>query len=179
LTDVVSCCQTLTGVLTDNMSHGDAYQFVRAGRNLERIDMTSRTLDAAVALLMSGREELAPLDNTLWVAVLRSVSGYQMYRQHVRRRVIGDAVVRYLTLDEALPRSMRFCLNTLDDTFAGLPRGERLATALSPLRARLDGLKPDVLDAAELRALMDAIQIDIASAHGAIAACWFQHGRYS
>ena len=34
-----------------------------------------------------GRDDLARFDNTLWMAVLQSLSAYQMYRQKVRRRI--------------------------------------------------------------------------------------------
>jgi uncharacterized alpha-E superfamily protein len=45
--------------------------------------MTTRIIDVAAATLLIGREDLARFDNTLWMAVLQSLSAYQMYRQQV------------------------------------------------------------------------------------------------
>ncbi len=86
------------------MSHGPAYQFVRLGRSLERADMTSRMIDVAASIMMTGREELEHYGNTIWRAVLRALSAYQMYRQYVRRRVTGEDVVGFLLLDRDFPR---------------------------------------------------------------------------
>ena len=81
------------------MSHGPAYQFVRLGRSLERADMTSRMIDVAAAIMMTGREGLEHHDTTIWRAVLRSLSAYQMYRQYVRRRITAVDVLRFLLHD--------------------------------------------------------------------------------
>ena len=92
---VVERCQQISGLLADTMSHDAAYQFFRLGRGIERADMTTRIIDVAAAMLL-GRENLARFDNTLWMAVLQSLSAYQMYRQKVRRRIYGPDVIAYL-----------------------------------------------------------------------------------
>ena len=81
LLDIVKGCHQVCGILDSTMSHNNAYQFVRIGRNLERADMTSRMIDVAASILLVGREELVAFEDALWGATLRSLSAYQMYRQ--------------------------------------------------------------------------------------------------
>ena len=104
---VVERCQQISGLLADTMSHDAAYQFFRLGRGIERADMTTRIIDVAAAMLL-GREQLARFDNTLWMAVLQSLSAYQMYRQKVRRRIDGPDVIAYLLKDTQFPRAIAF-----------------------------------------------------------------------
>ncbi len=96
LSTLVERVQMIAGLLAGTMSHGPAYQYMRLGRNLERADMTTRVIDVAAAVLLSDRPELSRFDNTLWMAVLRCLSGYQAYRQYVRRRVNRNDVIRFL-----------------------------------------------------------------------------------
>ena len=108
------------------MSHDSGYQFFRVGRGIERADMTTRIIDVAAATLLN-REDLARFDNTLWMAVLQSLSAYQMYRQKVRRRIHGPDVIAYLLKDEQFPRAIAFSLRELGAALAMLPRNARAA----------------------------------------------------
>lgn len=173
MAEIVERVQGLTGLLDGTMSHGDAYQFVRLGRNLERGDMTTRIIDVAAALLMVRRDELAELDNTLWMAVLRCASGYQMYRQHVRRRIVATDVIGFLLKDEDFPRSVRHCLAEAGRSLARLPRAEAVLPRVRRTVARLDGLAPVALDEAGVHALIDELQVEIAAVSEAVAAHWF------
>ena len=174
LTGVVERSQQITGMLSGTMSHGPAYQFVRMGRYLERADMTSRVIEAAAGLLLSGREELANYDNTLWMAVLRCLSGYQMYRQYVRRRINSEDVIGFLVKDMAFPRSLSHCVRELEAASSELPNAAEPRREAAQLGRRLGGLKPGRLEIAELHALLDELQLQFAGLHEAIAMTWFR-----
>ena len=75
---IVGGVQQLRGLMADTMSHGEAYQFIRLGRNIERADMGTRIIDSAATMLLAGREELQRFDNPLWMGVRKSLSVYQM-----------------------------------------------------------------------------------------------------
>lgn len=174
LAGIVGECQKFSGLIAGTMSHGDAYRFVQAGVNLERADMTSRMLDAAIALLLSNREELEAYDNTLWMAVLRSVSGYQMYRQSVRRRVTGKDVVRFLFADPEFPRSVEFCIDRVGEIVARLPRNSPVVKAVEALSVQLGQRDFDRMSRAQLHEFIDRLQRDVGRVHDAITANWFQ-----
>ena len=133
---VVERCQQISGLLADTMSHDAAYQFFRLGRGIERADMTTRIIDVAAAMLL-GREDLARFDNTLWMAVLQSLSAYQMYRQKVRRRIYGPDVIAYLLKDTQFPRAIAFSLREIGAALAMLPRSGEPIKKLGDLRRML------------------------------------------
>jgi uncharacterized alpha-E superfamily protein len=174
---LVGQVQQITGLLTGTMSHGSAYQFLRIGRYLERAEMTTRIVDVAAALLMTGREDLAAYENTLWMSVLRSLSAYQMYRQHVRRRVHSTDVLRYLFQDDEFPRAVTYCVAELQAACEKLPRSTAPAALSASVRRDLQKARLERLDLAEIHALVDSLQLRFAELHAVITATWFQPDR--
>ena len=173
LLNVTRMCQEIRGLLADGMTHGDAYQFLRLGRSIERADMTTRVIDVAVASLMSGRSDLEPFQNSLWIAVLRSLSGYQMYRQQVRHRVVGRDVIAFLLLDLQFPRAVGYCLAELDFSLRSLPRYEAALRGVLRLQRIIGESDLQGASAPELHDFIDAIQRDLAGINQQIALTWF------
>ena len=171
LSDIVAQCQQIAGLLQGTMSHGPAYQFVRIGRFIERADMTTRVVDVAAALLLTGKEELAEFDTTLWAPVL---SGYQMYRQYVRRRVESADVLRYLLKDREFPRAIRYCSDELQGAFAQLPHPDQAVRAAAQLGAEMDRVRPGRMSIDEVRELVDQLQAQLAGLHDTVATTWFR-----
>lgn len=176
LTGVVEGCQQMNGLLSGTMSHSVAYQFMRAGRHLERADMTTRTLDTAAAMLMSDRHALGPLQTSLWASVLRSVSGYQMYRQFVRRRILAPDVIGFLFEDPLFPRSVMHCIDQVAGTVEVLPRNAAVMASIDSLRNRLRNVNTASLSSSGLHELIDRLQQDIGNVHDAISGNWFDIG---
>jgi uncharacterized alpha-E superfamily protein len=170
--DIVSRCHTITGIMEGTLSHGPAYQFVCMGRSLERSDMTTRLIDVAAAIMMTGREELRLHNNGVWRAILRALSAYQMYRQYVRRRIEGPDVVAFLLLDRQFPRSVMHCVEVLDTAAAALPRGEVARREVSELRESLKKIEPDALDYEKVHRYVDELQLQFAGLHDAIFETW-------
>jgi uncharacterized alpha-E superfamily protein len=170
---VVEGCQQINGLLHDTMSHDSGYQFFRIGRGLERADMTTRIIDVAAALLL-GREDLARFDNALWMAVLQSLSAYQMYRQKVRRRIDGTDVIAYLLKDDQFPRAFSFSLRELGSSLAVLPRNAEPHKSLGGLRRMLAQLEVAGLDIATLHQWIDDAQRELGELHALIHRTWFE-----
>ena len=99
-----------TGLTMDTMNHGEAWNFAQLGRLIERADKTSRMLDVKYFLLLPKAEYIGtPYDNIQWAAVLRSVSGHEMYRKRYHR-ITPSNVSEFLVFDDCFPRAIRFCL---------------------------------------------------------------------
>jgi uncharacterized alpha-E superfamily protein len=174
LTQVITRCQTISGLLAGTMSQGPAYQFIRVGRNLERADMSSRLIDVAASILLSGREDLRRFDNTLWMTILRSSSAYQMYRQYVRRRVHGPDVINFLLTDPNFPRTVAYCLSEVDVALRELPRPEAALEALAGVTRLLVGVDMQDFGPDAIHELIDRIQIEIGVVHVAIKKTWLR-----
>jgi uncharacterized alpha-E superfamily protein len=170
---VVFRCQQLTGLLAGTMSQDAAYGFVRIGGNLERADMTTRVVDSAVFVLMPRKEAPGEYDSILWVNVLKSLSAYQMYRQHVRNRVVADEVVRFLLTDLFFPRSVAHTLSQSEACIATLPRNAAPLASLARVRARIDDADIGRASLDDLHRLIDEVQSDLADVSEQIQATWF------
>lgn len=176
LNRVIRSCQTVTGLIEGCLSHTQARTFLMLGRHLERADMTTRIIDVRSAnLLPRSAEELTPFENLQWMSVLKSIGGYQMYRQQVRLRIRGPDVLRFLLQDPAFPRAVACCLQRLGRALLQLPHH---GVALAEVQTCLHHLQQaDIaLLAAEpdhLHAFVDEIQLDFIELHEAIRQTWF------
>ncbi len=172
LTEVIQRCQQLTGLLAGTMSHDEAYDFVRIGRNLERADMTTRVVDIGAMSLQHAAEPGNP-DVHIWNSMLRALNAYQMYRKDVQHGVNCADVVSYLLLNRYLPRSVAHCINVLEECIGNLPRSQDTLKPVRELNRRLDRIKPEKLCAGTLHTEVDRLQIGISVIHDRIGKTWF------
>ena len=170
---VVERCQQIGCMLADTMSHDAAYQFFRLGRGMERADMTTRIIDVAAAMLV-GRESLARFDNSLWMAVLQSLSAYQMYRQKVRRRIHGPDVIAYLLRDTQFPRAIAFSFREVGAALAMLPRSGEPIKKLGDLRRMLVMRGLEDLSVAGLHQWIDNAEVRLGELHQLVETTWFR-----
>ncbi|MCG6872058.1 MAG: alpha-E domain-containing protein [Gammaproteobacteria bacterium] len=173
LSEVVQRCQQITGLLSGTMNHGDGYQFLRIGRNLERADMTSRILDVGSAHVLGGKVEQAPYEYILWMSVLKSLSAYQMYRQHVRRRVRATQVLAFLLKAVEFPRSIAHTLEEVRASLMRLPNPAPALKAMADVESRLEQADTDELRGERLRQFIDELQQDLARIHTQCDRIWF------
>ncbi len=105
--------QLLHGVGDATMSHGEAWEFCRLGRYLERGSQTARILDVKYHVLLPRVEDVgSPIDHAYWTAILMSCSGYEPFHKTPRAGGLdaGLAVVEFLVYDPLFPRSVARCL---------------------------------------------------------------------
>ena len=179
LADVINRVLLIYSVLTSNMSRDVGFQFLRIGTNLEQADMTTRILDVRSTRLgrdASGGPDLTPFENIVWMSVLRSLTGYQMYRKHMRARVNGPGVLRFLLQNREFPRSVMFCLSLVHSTLPLLPDSRRIERALERTRGLMRDANIDALLNTDLGVprLMDEIQIGLGELHEAFSAAYFR-----
>ena len=180
LEEIISNCHEISGLMAGSMSRGEAYSFVRLGRSLERADMATRIIDVGSGNLLPDlsasdkpSEANEPYENTLWMNILRSLTAYQMYRQHVKHRVNAEDVVRFLLQDEDFPRAATHVLTTITKVLKHLPNNAKTAKQVEKtLRIVQRGNISKLLDAG-LFLYLDDLQIEIAKIHSNIADTWF------
>ena len=174
LEEVIRQCQTLTGILSGTMNHDSGYLFVRIGRYLERADMTSRIVDIRSAnLLPDATTAHATFENLQWMSVLRSLSGYQMYRRAMQLRVQRTEVLRFLFQSDVFPRSLSFCINAVNDAVEFLPNHDKTQLVVHRVKRQLDHAQIDQLKQAELQAFNDQLQIGFAQVHDELRSTYF------
>jgi uncharacterized alpha-E superfamily protein len=104
------------GVTIGTMLKDEAFYFIRLGTFLERADNTARILDVkfhgAEKNPLSDKEsgEQDQLDFYYWAAILRSVSGFEIYRKVYRDVITPERVAELLMLRADMPRSLLACV---------------------------------------------------------------------
>jgi uncharacterized alpha-E superfamily protein len=157
-------CHMFEGITDSTMSYNEAWHFLRLGRQLERADKTSRILDVKYFMLLPSADAVGtPYDDIHWSAVLKSVSGFEMYRKKYGRIVPRD-IVEFLVLDREFPRAIRHCLREADEslhTITGTPMGScecPSECSLAPLRAELDYISVSKIVKEGLHEYLDDLQ---------------------
>lgn len=181
LQQIIAYCQQITGVLAGAMSHNNAYTFIRAGRNIERTDMTTRIVNVGSVSLVANLESVRaggeplcdPYGDIIWMNVLRSLSAYQMYRQHVLDRISGADVVTFLLQDTQLPRSISHCLSRLEFCLQRLPDNDKVLSQVARAQAQVANADVDVLLQGSLFKFIEELQMKIAEIHAQIVETWF------
>lgn len=124
--DVKNASHLFDGVTMTTMSHGEGWYFYLLGRLLERADKTSRILDVKYFILLPSVTDVGTsVDDIQWAAVLRSASGFEMYRKRYPE-ISPDLVVEFLLLDRQFPRSVQYCVINADESLhaiSGTPIG--------------------------------------------------------
>ncbi len=104
------------GVTLGSMLQDESFHFLRLGTFLERADNTARLLDVKFHAVESDfygvdSERDQEYDFYHWSAVLRSVSGFEVYRKVYRDVIKPERVAELLMLREDMPRSLHHCMS--------------------------------------------------------------------
>lgn len=106
------------GVTVGTMLMDEALHFIRIGTFLERADNTARLLDVKYHALTGGEffgagnvKESQEVDFYHWSAILRSVSGFEIYRKVYRNVIRPEKVAELLILRPDMPRSLAASMN--------------------------------------------------------------------
>jgi uncharacterized alpha-E superfamily protein len=111
------------GVTVGTMLQDEAFHFLRLGTFLERADNTARLVDVKFHSFQGDflgipNEEDQEYDFYHWSAILRSVSGFEVYRKVYRDVIKPERVAELLILRADMPRSLLGCLNEVMHTLA-------------------------------------------------------------
>ena len=161
---VIQSCYQFIGLFYTTMNRGEAWHFGRIGMLLERADKTSRILDVKYFILLPDPTWVGTAyDNTQWAALLKAVSGLEMYRK-IYRRIGPRDVAEFLIFDRGFPRSILHCVHYSEDSLkvlSGTPRDVALNAAQRSLfRLRTDLETGSVTEVMEggLHGYLDGLQ---------------------
>lgn len=106
------------GVTVGTMLQDEAFHFLRIGSFIERADNTARMLDVKFHGVKSeffgpraSEAEDHEYDFYHWSAILRSVSGFEVYRKAYRNIIQPEKVAELLILRADMPRSLAACID--------------------------------------------------------------------
>jgi uncharacterized alpha-E superfamily protein len=167
------------GITDGTLTHGEGWQFARLGRKLERADKTSRLLDVKYFLLLPKFDDVGtPTDDLQWSAVLRSLSGFEMYRKR-HGQIFPERVVGFLILDRLFPRAIMHCIDSANEALHAIS-GSPEDTFWNPAEKRLGQLRSELayctvseVLSTGLHEFLDSLQVKINDTGAAISETFF------
>jgi uncharacterized alpha-E superfamily protein len=160
------------GVTDATMDHGEGWQYLQAGRYLERAGATAKLLDQFLS--DAAGEVGAPLDQAEWVALLRSCSAREAYYRQYTADVRPERVAGFLLLNAEFPRSVRFAAGRVEAALLDMARwsgrraGGRAERLAGRLHASLDYGQLDEILRDGAHAYLTGISAQCAEIHGAL-----------
>ncbi|ASM75998.1 hypothetical protein VITFI_CDS0219 [Vitreoscilla filiformis] len=149
------------GVTVGTMLQDEAFNFIRIGSFLERGDNTARLLDVKFHAVESdfygaATERDAEYDFYHWSAILRSVSGFEVYRKVYRNVIQPEKVAELLILRQDMPRSLAHCVSKVHSNLKMVANDQSVDTLrrAGRLRADLDYARIDEILSTGLHAFL-------------------------
>ena len=131
----------LLGLIYATFVHDEGWQFMQAGKFIERADKITRIIDVRHSTFP---EKGAPVNVTQrdaldWSAVLRSCSAWDAYKAAYGAEVRPEWAVEFLLFSAEFPRSVRFCIEKFDDALRAISgvRDRRFSNEAEKLSGRL------------------------------------------
>lgn len=167
------------GLTEATFTHAQGYKFIQAGKYLERADQTSRIIDIKYNMLLPEGDSVGgTVDTAQWMAVLRACSAFEAYHHRYVDEVQPGNVAEFLILSPHFPRSVRFCVSTLDYHMRSISstaesQFSNPAEQLSGrLRSEMIYTSIDEIITEGLHEYIDRIQRSLIDIHNAILDCY-------
>jgi uncharacterized alpha-E superfamily protein len=173
------------GTVRATSLYDEGMQWLWTGAYLERSDMITRLVDSKYHLLMNRVEEIGgPIDRFQWMALLRSVSGWEAYLRLHPAGVDPSSVVEFLMLNPIFPRSLRTSIDSLQRALSEATAGAAVQLrnhpmrSVSELQSRLQFESAETLIGAGLHEYVANIQLVLAYINASVSDCffWADHG---
>jgi uncharacterized alpha-E superfamily protein len=160
------------GVTVGTMLQDEAFHFIRIGSFLERADNTARLLDVKFYRQEQTQgDDDAARDFYYWSAVLRSVSGFEIYRKVYSNVIQPDKVAELLILRPDMPRSLSHCVTRMLANLKRVANGHSAETLrrAGRLEAGLAFGRIDEILAEGLHPFLDGFLAEVADLGSAIS----------
>jgi uncharacterized alpha-E superfamily protein len=139
---VIAGIHLFQGLTDATMGHAEGWQYLQAGRFIERASATAGLIDAFLA--DGATQADGRLESIDWVALLRSCAALEAYCRHYTADVRPERVAEFLLLSADFPRSVRFAAARVESALLALARasgrgaGGRADRLVGRLHASLD-----------------------------------------
>lgn len=170
------------GITDCTLSRNEGWEFVQAGKYLERSDNTVRLVDVKFHTL---RRQVGltygSVDVIQWMAVLKSCCALEAFRRVYHSKIEPDTILHFLMLDRDFPRSVYFSIAAIEEALwriSGSTRHKPLNKAdqeVDSLVSELSNASVDDFYGRGLRDYMSQIKRKLAHLGGQIHETYFAY----
>ena len=161
------------GITDSTMTHGEGWQFIQAGRFLERIPAVSSLVGEYFRWLGAPHEE-GDSEHLEWIGLLRSCTAFEAYCKAYTADLKPDRIAEFLVLNASFPHSIRFSAAALDRAVKEIGaevasrRASRVERVSGRLHATLSFGQVDEIMASGLDAYLETVLRQSAQVHSAL-----------
>jgi uncharacterized alpha-E superfamily protein len=159
------------GITDSGMTHGEGWQFIQAGRALERASALSTLLDVHFLEFYGKGAEPEPLE---WIGLLRSCTAFEAYCKAYTADLRPERIAEFLMLSPSFPHSIRFSADALEIALKQIGaevssrRSARVERIAGRMQATLAFGQIDEIMSSGLHAYLETVLRQCAQAHGAL-----------
>jgi uncharacterized alpha-E superfamily protein len=118
------------GVTDTTMSHGQGWQFIRAGRYMERSSSLATLLELYYRQHSTTREAVIDARQYVeWVGLLRCCTAFESFCTVYTADLTPGRILEFLLLNPLFPHSLRYSVNCLVDALTGIQNEGRRASS--------------------------------------------------
>ncbi|NND81857.1 MAG: alpha-E domain-containing protein [Gammaproteobacteria bacterium] len=115
---------TVRGAFSNTQLHQDGADFFNLGYFVERAGNTARMLDIKYHVLLPTIETVGgAVDNYQWTTLLRAFSSHRAFHWAYGGDYSPDKIAHFLILNQACPRSLKYCLGQTNQHLDRLSQG--------------------------------------------------------
>ena len=162
------------GITDSTMTHGEGWQFIQAGRFLERAVCVSMLVSVHFRAFPQSDHREAERSYLEWIGLLRSCTAFEAYCKAYTAEIKPDRIAEFLVLHPSFPHSIRFSAEALEAAIqeigheVGSRRSSPLERISGRLRATLGFGQIDEIMAGGLDTYLDGIRRQCGQVHGAM-----------
>ncbi len=162
------------GITDSTMTHGEGWQFIQAGRFLERAVAVSTLVGAHFREFHQPEQAGAERVYLEWIGLLRSCTAFEAYCKAYTAGVTAERVAEFLVLHPTFPHSIRFSAEALETAIkeigreAGSRRAARVERIAGRLRATLGFGQIDEIMAGGLQTYLPEVLRQCGQVHSAL-----------
>lgn len=164
------------GITDSTMRHGEGWQFIQAGRYLERACALSNLVDVHFAEFIADHYEnsVDASDHLEWVGLLKSCTAFEAYCKVYTADARPDRIAEFLILNSSFPHSIRFSVDALEGALGAIGtqspgrRASRVERIAGRLRAMLSFSQVDEIVNSGLHSYLHNVLQQCADVHSSL-----------
>jgi len=160
------------GITDSTMTHGEGWQFIQAGRYLERTVSVAMLVGVHFEEFHAKRtSEPEPLE---WIGLLQSCTAFEAYCKAYTADLRPDRIAEFLVLNPIFPHSIRFSADALETSLKQIgmetskQRSARVERIAGRMQATLAFGQIDEIMSSGLHSYLDTVRRQCTQVHSAL-----------